>query len=443
MKNARHHIIQFVCLMTVFAATMFQGFTGAVKMKPLSPYTDHIKVIKQDLSFETWLDGSYQNYLAQAAKKKTGFREFFSRCYNQVAFTFFGKSANKNIFKGSDNDLYLIANLDDITGKLLLQRYGSIENAKKDAHKNVQETLALVDTLKQHGTAFLFVFCPTKPAVYPENLPKPFKENMTDFSLTDYYIQLFKENNIPYLDFYNDFKSIKDTVSYPLYTKTGTHWAEGTMPFVADSLLRKIEAVTGFQLPAINFIDANLSSHYSGHDSELEEHLDLLLPLRHPKMPRPVFALTDTVGKDRPNLLVVGDGYFAPLHECCFVDAFNQWDYWLYNKTSISSRPSCSWQKVQQLDNAAETLEQADIVVALYTSNYLPFYMSGFTQTAQKLFHQDLSSDQETVETIIQHIKDNPEWLHAVEQQAKELGITLEENLVRNAEYLLKTEMNQ
>ncbi len=439
MSGKRHHIIQFVCIIAVLTAILLQGFTGVVKMRPLSPYIDVVEVVKQDLSFKTYLDGSYQEYLAQSARKKTGFREFFSRCYNQVAFTFFGKSANKNVFKGSNHELYLIANLNDITGKLLLDRYGSIENAKADAQKNVEETLTLIDTLRQHGTEFLFVFCPTKTAVYPENMPKPFKENISDFCLADYYIQLFKENDIPHIDFYNYFKSIRDTFPYPLYTRTGSHWAECTIPFVADSILRKIESISSYRLPAINYIDPNLSSHYSGHDSELETHIDLLFPLCNPKLPRPVFTLADTISKDRPNLLVVSDGYFAPLEESCFIEAFNQWDVWTYNNISSSSRPSCNWKYLNQLFNTAETLEQADIVIALFTSNYLLNYMCGFTHTALNLFENGCTSDQETLQSIINSIKENPEWFQAIELQAKEKGITTEDNLLLNAEYVLKT----
>ena len=161
MNNGRHHIIQFTCIMALLSAIVVQGFTGIVKMRPMSPYIDQLQVVKQDLTFEHYRDGSYQMYLAQNAWKKSGFREFFSRCYNQVAFMF-GKIANKNVKKGSHNELFLTGNLDDITGKLLTDRCGSIENAKADAQKNVKETLALIDTLHQHGTEFLFVFCPTK-----------------------------------------------------------------------------------------------------------------------------------------------------------------------------------------------------------------------------------------------------------------------------------------
>ena len=437
MNKDRRHSIQFVCIITMLSVIVLQGFTGAVKMKPLSPYTDNVMVFKQDLSLETYLDGSYQEYLAQSARKHTGFREFFSRCYNQVAFSCFGKCANKNVFKGDHHELYLIANLEDITGQLLTSKYGSIEEAKADAQKHVQETLTLIDTLRQHGTEFLFVFCPTKTAVYPENMPQPYKDNISEFSLADYYIQLFKENNIPHIDFYNYFKTIKDTFPYPLYTRTGSHWAASTIPFVSDSILNKMEAITGFRLPSIEYISPNLSHKYNSQDGELEQHIDLLLPLCKPKVPQPVFALHDTIGADRPNLLVIGDGYFVSFEKTCFLDAFNSWNYWKYNDDIVSSDPTYNWKKVKHLPEAYQMLEEADIVMAVFTSNYLFDYMCGFTQTAQDLFRKGAATEQEAIEITMQSIKDNPEWYQAVVDQAKELGLSTEENLRRNAIYVI------
>ena len=443
MNKQRHHIIQFACITALLTAVMLQGFTHMVKLKPLSPYTSNITVVKQDLTFKTYLDGSYQEYLGNLARQKTGFREFFSRCHNQVAYSCFGKIANKNIYKGKHHELYLKASLDDITGKLLRSKYGTIENAKADAQKNVQKTLTLIDSLRQHGTQFLFVFCPTKTAVYPETIPEAFKDSIPDFSLANYYIELFKENNIPHIDFYNYFKTIKDTFPYPLYTRTGSHWSEATIPYVADSILRKIESLTGYHLPIIEVTDPNLSRDYSDQDGELETHIDLLLPLCKPKASRPIFALQDTLGKDRPNLLVVGDGYFTPLQGSCFVEAFNQWDFWLYNQTSVSSRPELNWKYLNQLFGTAKTLKQADIVIALYTSNYLLNYMSGFTQSALELYANGGTQEQEAIRTIMESIKNDPEWYGSIQQQAQERGISVEENLRLNAAYVFQMQKNE
>ena len=443
MNKQRHHIIQFVCITALLAAIVLQGFTGVVKLKPLSPYTSNIVVEKQELTFKTYLDGSYQEYLANLARQKTGFREFFSRCHNQIAYSCFGKIANKNVVKGLHHEFYLKGCLDDVTGKLLAKQYGTVENAKVDAQKNVEETLTLIDSLRQHGTQFLFVFCPTKTVVYPEYLPEAIKDSVLDFSLAEYYIELFKENDIPHIDFYNYFKTLKDTFPFPLYTRTGSHWSEATIPFVADSILRKLEAETGYHFPAIEVDNPNLTRDYSDQDGELETHIDLLLPLCKPKASRPVCTLRDTLGKDRPNLLVVGDGYFTPLQGSCFVDAFKRWDFWLYNQTSISSRPELNWKYLNQLQNTAETLKQADIVIALYTSNYLLNFMSGFTQSALQLYESGGVQEQEAIQSIMESIKNDPQWYGSIQQQAKERGISVEENLRRNAVYVYQTQKNE
>lgn len=443
MNKQRNHIIQFVCISALLVAIVLQGFTGVVKTKPLSPYTSNIVVEKQDLTFKTYLDGSYQEYLAQLARQKTGFREFFCRCHNLVAYTCFGKIANPNVVEGKHHEFFLKGNIEDVMGKLLVRNYGTVDNAKVEAQKNVQATLRLMDTLRQHGTQFLFVFCPTKPAVYPEYLPDGYIDSLSDFSLAEYYIELFKENDIPHIDFYTYFKSIKSDFPYPLYTRFGSHWSEATIPFVADSILRKLEDETDYRFPAIEVIDPNLNRDYSDQDGELETSIDLLLPLCKPKVSRPVFNLTDTLGKNRPNLLVVGDGYFTPLQGSCFVEAFNRWDFWLYNRTSISSRPELNWKYLNQLFGTAETLKQADIVIALYTSNYLLNYMSGFTQSAQELYANGGTLEQEAILSIMESIKNDPEWYSSIEQQAKERGISIEENLRLNAAYVYQMQKNE
>ena len=107
MGNARHHIIQFACLMATVAAIVLQGLTHVVKPKPLlnymnQPVTYHLE--KVPLDKETY-DGAYQLYLAEKAWQNTGFRGFFCRCYNQMAFSCFGVTDNPNVVKGKRKEL--------------------------------------------------------------------------------------------------------------------------------------------------------------------------------------------------------------------------------------------------------------------------------------------------------------------------------------------------
>lgn len=436
MNKKPYFIVQFACILVILTIIMLQSFTQWVEMRPLEGF-DKEEQAPVGLSFKTYYDGTYQDYLTEHAKRHTGFREFFIRNYNQVAYSCFNKITNVNIVKGHDKELYLKMYLDDATGKTLTRHYPDVETAKAAARKNVEETLRLIDTLHAHHTDFLFVFAPTKPAIYPEKLPQRYQKQVADFSLEEYYIELFKENDIPHIDFYNYFKTIKSSFPYPLYPRTGTHWAESTIPFVADSILKKLADVTGYKLPSLRYIDDNLTTDYSIQDGELESSMNLLFPLNKPALPRPVFELVDTLGADKPNLLVVADSYFTQLRTSPFIEAFNSWEFWVYNRDVQSSNPCHHWQQLDRLFDADEVLENANIVMAIFTAPMYYNYMFGFTQTAQNLYQKGVISDEAGLNAAIQHIKENEEWLKAVEEQAKERGITMEENLRINAQYFL------
>ena len=436
MSHSRYHIIQFVCIIAVLAVIALQGFTGVVKTKPLEGVVATEKPVK--LTFETYLAGSYQDYLSEHAKRHTGFREFFIRNYNQVCYSCFGKFNNNNIVVGENNELFTNMYVDDVTGKRVEQYFTTVDSAKMAARENVALTLRLMDTLKQHGTDFLFVFAPSKAAIYPEYLPEPYRSQLSDFSLIDYYITLFKENNIPHIDFYNYFKQLKDRFPYPLYSQYGTHWSYATIPFVTDSILRKMEAISGKKLPHVEITDLNVSTEYSGQDRELEGQFNLLFPLRKPAIPNPVFALTDTVGAARPNLVAVADSYFVPFEKTCFLEAFNSWNYLKYNEYVISSNPKYNWKKIEFLPETHQILEEADIVMALFTAPMMYEYMFGFPEMAMKLLARGPLCDEEQIEMMIQAICDNPQWYDAVAKQAKERGRTIEESLRLNAIYTIQ-----
>ena len=436
----KSRVCTILCMLTMLGfATMFvQEQWKPFKMKPLQGFTPIVE--KPKLSLDSFASGDYQSSVEQYIGDNFGFREFFIRVYNQFSYSCFRQINNDNIKEGSNHELYLKMYLDDITGKRLKWFYPDVETAKAEARNNVASTLTLIDSLRNHGTEFLFVFAPSKTALYPEMMPEEYQNQMSDFSLEEYYIQLFKENHIPHIDFLNYFRSLKGEFPYPLYTRTGTHWSEATMPMVADSILRKLEEITDFKLPSINYIDTNLSNEYSAPDGELEASMNLLFSLRKPAVPNPVFALADTIGKDRPNLLVIADSYFIQLSCSCFVDAFHHWDYWKYNRDISSSRKGFSGKEVKWLPEASQILEEADIVMAVFTAPCLCNYMYNFAETGVELYNQGALSAEQTLNLTIERIKSDPKWMQLIERQAKERGLTVEENLVLNAKYVIEQE---
>lgn len=437
MQKPSRHIIQFVCIMAVLTAIALQGFTHVVKMKPLEGVVAKEKVV--ELNFNNYLDGSYQGYLAEHAKRNTGFREFFIRNYNQVCYSIFGIFNNDNIVEGKDGELFTKMYIDDLTGKRIKDKYGSIDSLKAIARENTKLTLRLMDTLKQHGTDFLFIFAPSKTVVYPEYLPEGYRQYCSDSLLIDYYIELFKEYDIPHIDFHNYFKQIKDSFPYPLYAKYGTHWAYSTIPMVSDSILRKLEVVTGKSLPSIQITDINITTDYFGQDRELEGQFNLLFPIAKPAIPNPKFILTDTVGKAKPNLVAIADSYFVAFEKTSFLHAFNTWSYWKYNEDIVSNEPKYNWKKVKYFTDTYQILEDADIVMAVFTSPMLYNYMFDFPETAFNLYSHGQLCEEEKVELMMETIRNNAPWYEAVEKQAKEYGLTVEENLRRNAIYVIRS----
>ena len=440
MKN---RVCTILCLLTIlgFITLFVQEHWKPFTMKPLKGFTPVVE--KPKLTMASFASGDFQSDVEDYISDNFGFREFFIRCYNQVAYSCFGKITNSNIVKGRNQELYLTMYLNDVTGKTLKQHYSDVEDAKAAARNNVEETLRLIDTLHAHHTDFLFVFAPTKPATYPEMMPRRYQEQIADFSLEEYYIELFKENDIPHIDFYHYFQTLKESFPYPLYPRTGTHWSEATIPYVADSVLKKLAEVTGYKLPSIRYIDDNLTTDYSVQDGELEASMNLLFPLNKPALPRPVFELTDTVGADKPNLLVIGDSYFTQLRISPFVGAFNSWETWVYNRDVESSNPQHWWKPLETLLDADEVLENADIVMAIFTAPMYYNYMFGFPQTAQNLYQNGEIREGAQLQAAIQMIKNDEKWLKAVEEQAEQRGITVEENLRRNAKYHLEQRQNK
>ena len=435
MNKKPHFLIQFVIILVAFTAILLQGFTHVIKMKPLAGYVPDEQPVK--LSFKTYYDGTFQNYLTDHAKRNSGFREVCIRSYNQSLFSLFGKSTNNTLVPGLNKEMYLQIYLNEIKGKTLKDCYGSEEYFKTKAQKDIEKTLVLIDSLKHHNTAFLFVEAPSKTWVYPEYMPQEYQDSIMPFCVQDYYTQLFKENGIPHIDFLSYFKSMKGQTEYPLYTRYGTHWAESTIPFVADSVLSKIGSLIGQEMPHIICVDENPSTHYSKQDGEIENLMNLLLPIRKPALPQPIMALSDTTLR-KPNILVIADSYFIQLHESCFADAFDRCEYWKYNDEVITKKIEFLG-KVKYYPDVYKVIDEVDLVMIINTSVYAYDYMFGFCETAQQAFlERDAESLEKQIHGVIQRITSTPEWLESVKQQAVERGVDLDEMLRLNAIYAIE-----
>ena len=188
----KSRICTILCILTLlgFSIMFVQEHWKPFKMKPLNGYTTTTD--KPELALASFASGDYQRNIEQYISENFGFREFFIRLYNQSSYSCFHQINNDNVIEGAAHELYLKMYLEEVTGKRLYWFYPSVEAAKADARKNVEATKTLIDNLHQHGTKFLFVFAPSKTAVYPELMPKKYQDAVSDFSLQAYYLQLLE-----------------------------------------------------------------------------------------------------------------------------------------------------------------------------------------------------------------------------------------------------------
>ena len=432
MKN-KAFLIQFVILTVACVAILVQGFTHWVPLK-LAGFVGQPE--KVQLTWKTYSEGKYQDYLSDYAKQKGGFREPCIRAYNQCLYSLYKKTTNDNIVFGENGELYLEMYLHEVTGKTLKDCYGSEDYFKSRARKDIEKTLVLIDSLRRHNTAFLFVEAPSKTWVYPEYMPQPYRDSIMPFCVQDYYTQLFEENGIPHIDFLSYFKSLKGKTEYPLYSPYGTHWAESTIPFVADSILRKIESLIGQEMPHIVCLDENLQTRYSKQDGELEDLMNLMFPLRKPALPQPIMALSDTTLR-KPNLLVIADSYFIQLQESAFADCFNRCDYWKYNDEVITKDIEFKG-KVSEYLEAYKMIDEADLIMVINTAPYAYNYMFGFCETANLAFlDHDHQRMEKLIEETIERIKGSTEWYESIRRQAEEEHRDLDSLLRGHARYAI------
>jgi len=437
MKKPSLYSVLFVLIMLALCLPLLQHVSGVFKFKQLDGFTAPVEPVKPSLA--TYRDGSYQKYVQQSLQQNFGFRNIYIRCYNQLMFSCFRQSTNNHLIIGKNDELYLRQYTDVYTGKTLRETYVTEDSARIAMRHNVEETCRIIDSLKKLGTEIIVILAPSKPLIYPEYLPDSIQQAHYPFSIQEEYAKLYAAAGIEHINFVPIFQQLKRESPYPIYTKFGTHWAYSTIPFVADTILKKIGTVKHRPMPPVIYGDSNISYRYKGSDGELEGQLNLLFPLPHNKVPSPDFTLQGIDKYQKLNLLVIGDSYYTQLEKTDFVKAFNIVDYWKYNKEAISPcEERCG--KVPFLDRY-EIISQADVILLIFTDMHAFKYFFGFLKTVDNTLLEGPENDvKASIRQIVERIKKTPEWYENVQKQAIERNISLEQCLWDNAQWVYEQE---
>lgn len=359
----RYDCILFALLMAFLFVPIIQEWGGVFPVKPLKGVFEPTP--KPEPTFDNYKSNTYQTQIEKYVSEHFGLREPVIRLYNQYVWSAYNKTYCHFIVPGKNGYLYYALAVNEHYGLELPKHYKSNEDAMKDADAELRQMNKLRHVLKDYGIEFVAFIAPDKPEVYPEYLPRR-DADTNSIHLTDYFSRRMKETGFPYINMTDWFVSMRDTVSFPLFPKTDSHWRYSAI-YGYDSLFRFINALDG----EVKFPNIHIGPPMAYESDKLEgdeETLNLIFRIRgdKTKYKSDITVETDTT-KRKPKVLFIGDSFIWSLGE--FMPAreiMADREVWFYNNTAYVG-----------FENKTQSVKEIDRLSHILNADYVVFYSAG------------------------------------------------------------------
>lgn len=426
MKERFKYILAVSCLV-ILLLPWLNYQTELFKTEPLEgdiTIAQKPEFKKEDYWSLKWQD-DYNKYI----NDNFGFRSFFVRLINQVRFSVFNTTKAPGVVIGNDGELFIESYINDYIGRNYLGK--SVLNA------TAYKIKALQDSLKARNTDLIVVFAPGKASFYPEKIPANYMRKAHDSTNYKVYAQLFNDYKINFIDLNAWFSQQKNKFKYKVYPKYGTHWNHYGMTLALDSILHYIEKKRNIDIPDFDYSLVNYDSDLRGNDYDIGILTNLLFPLKKDVNPYPVFKYKDKKDSYKPNTLVVGDSYWwCIVGDNMPVHFFSEDEYWFYNKDVLIK--NSKQEKPANKRNISSELAKRDVVMLIATEATYYMFPYGFVEKAYKLKCEDHSK---RYKEIYDNMRTHTDWMQQMQDKAKASWISLEEQMRRDAEYIICDEI--
>ena len=409
-KNGLYTIL-FSVLMAFLFMPMIQEHYDMFKTKPLKGVTLTTEFPK--FSMDSYSQCKYQSQLEKYISENFGFREFVIRLYNQYLWSCYRKTYCHFIIPGKDNWVYYAEAVNEYYGKEQLKWHKTHERAKDWYEKNVEMMCQLRAVLQSYGIEFLSFMAPSKAYIYPEYLPEGNRDT-TMFNTIEYYDRLLTEANFPHIEMTKWFKTMKDTLPYPIFPTMDNHW-QFTSVYAYDSLFRFMDNLKHFGIPKIKYGEPQA---YDLKFQSDEATLNLLFPVRDKSTD---YKLDVEIECDdscrKPQVLFVGDSFIWALNEQLpWEKLMEDIEIWFYNSDVYKGFDRKPYKKDDI--NMLRDMLKADYIV-FYTSGHL-WHRATYDFVEQALLTLCVSDSLMEVESI---------------RIADSLGISKEEAIAKIKDY--------
>lgn len=400
-----------------------QQTTGLFKFKKLYGVTEAKP--KPQPTVQHWMTHRFQDGAEAYLQQHFGFREPLTRLYNQYIWDCYGMTFAKErnwVFVSDDGWYYESGYVKEYYEG---NSWKFAEDSLKMAGILGREALMLSQTqqiLDALGVHLFVLLEPGKEQIYPEHVPenKHYHHDKV-FSAHEFLHQRFEDLGVNYIDAGEWFLQMKDTADFPLFPKTGTHWSNLAAMYVADSLIRYMEALADINIQ--NFTIGEKYVKTKEPDNDLEAWLNLARPLKGTVNYYAKTHIVEDPSAVKPSLITIGDSfYWNILNHTPFKAIFDRVAYWYYFSSTYFDGPDGNVADIDLLERATS----ADFIMLAYSTPQQYEMSNGFS----KRFLMEWCYDDEEIEQLKQktreRIRQNQAWMAAIAEKAEKLSVSVD-----------------
>lgn len=383
---------------------------------------------KPEFKKEDYWSLKWQEDYTKYINDNFGFRSILIRLINQIRYSVFNTTSAPGVVIGKQGELFIESYINDYIGRNYI--------GKNKIQENVSKIKKVQDSLKARGIDLLVIFAPGKASFYPELIPNSYLRKKKDSTNYLCYSDLLTESQVNFIDFNKWFYKNKTKFKHPVYPKYGTHWNHYGMSVALDSIVKYIEIKRGINLPDFDYSLINYNTNLKGNDFDIGVLMNLIEPIEKDPNPYPVYKFKKGEGFSKPDVLVIGDSYWwCPVGDDLPVKFFREDEYWFYNNDQLIHNEKRK--KVKEL-NFSASLAQRQVILLMATEATFYMFPYGFIDNAYTLFCKDNSK---RLNEIIDKIKKNTEWNNSIVKKAEENKVSPEKQFMLDAEYILSDEL--
>ncbi|RYU80070.1 alginate O-acetyltransferase AlgX-related protein [Hymenobacter persicinus] len=392
-------------LLALFILPALQAKLAMVTVEPLDGFYD--KQSHPDLTWTTLRTNNYQPQLEAYLQDRLGFRNWLIRLRNQLAYSFFHQTKVSTVVVGRDDVLYQPITIDVYLGK----DYASDE----ELDYKVRRLKLVQDSLQAHGTQLLLVIAPSKARVMPKMIPPRYDNIPRGVSNYDGIMQAARKRGLNVLDAAALLVQWQDTARYPMFPRGGTHWSGYATALVADTMFRRVEALTHLDLPDFALQGLTVATEADSlrfTDDDLQLILNRMWEMPPYPMAYPRVVFGPETGKQRADALIIGDSFAQSFYN--FYPFYQQLlgpraRYWASNEKIFWPEQTPETHTVSEL-NLGEQLAGRDIVMIICTEQNLGQLGFGFINQAYRLFRPLTDADKAAIDALAAKMTKEASW---------------------------------